>query len=376
MNSADPAAVQYRAMKAASNSFWAAHMPSLEDDIELVIADLHRVTGLTARAIEGALFGFLRLAEMPCLSLVQEDTQVLDRTYVAAIDECLCLVTDAAVLAEIDYRLARYLTARTPNQDFPSVSRVRRRIREIIRQLLPDESEKDPPDSPAEPKVWVNHQDDGTSLVEIILPTDRAVEFDELLRTRARALGGSKIDAFLDILASTTVTSVTLNVYRAHDVPDAPAFIFGAGWLNAAVSRRLAERVTKVRDMDEVADKTSRAYHTPDDIRAYVTGRDGTCRMPGHNRRADTCQMDHVAEFDAGGRTRASNIESLCQRHHNMKTDGRVMTVMFEDGVILWLFADGRWETTEPEGPLAPRQRRWVRTFGQRMAGRRAPSFA
>ena len=48
-------------------------------------------------------------------------------------------------------------------------------------------------------------------------------------------------------------------------------------------------------------------------------------------------------------------MASLCQHHHNIKTDGGAFYIMDpHTGDIVWLFDNGRWEYDEPQGPLAP----------------------
>ena len=49
-----------------------------------------------------------------------------------------------------------------------------------------------------------------------------------------------------------------------------------------------------------------------------------------------------------------------------MKTDGTLHYLLDPNsGDIIWLFQDGTWCITEPEGPLAPKQKRWAQTVGQ-----------
>ena len=49
-----------------------------------------------------------------------------------------------------------------------------------------------------------------------------------------------------------------------------------------------------------------------------------------------------------------------------MKTDGTLYYLLDPNsGDIIWLFQDGTWCMTEPEGPLAPKQKRWAQTVGQ-----------
>ena len=160
-------------------------------------------------------------------------------------------------------------------------------------------------------------------------------------------------------------------MYRAHDQEAAPAFIRGFGWVSPETADRL--RPTHRRNMDLAKEMESESYVTPPLIGAYVEGRDGVCRFPGCNRPAENCQKDHRIDHAKGGKTAGSNLASLCQHHHNIKTDGGAFYIMDpHTGDIVWLFDDGRWEYDEPQGPLAPKNKNWALTVGQAIAARRA----
>lgn len=77
----------------------------------------------------------------------------------------------------------------------------------------------------------------------------------------------------------------------------------------------------------------------------------GTCSVPGCDRPAFACDLDHVQEFDQlfphrGGPTCLCNLAPKCRYHHLMKT--------YLDGFLddLWLGTDGRYRmsTTVPGG--------------------------
>ncbi|MCT1665181.1 HNH endonuclease, partial [Corynebacterium sanguinis] len=57
--------------------------------------------------------------------------------------------------------------------------------------------------------------------------------------------------------------------------------------------------------------------------KAFAIARDGTCVWPGCTRDAQHCQLDHRVPYADGGSTTPANLFSLCQRHHNVKTDRR-----------------------------------------------------
>lgn len=362
-----------RAGRRLEHELWQRVLPAEDDDFEIAVNSISAITGKPARYIENALSAHYRLAELPILAALQADTYDLDLHRLSAIDDTLCKLPlhDEEILAEIDHRLAMYLIPRRANQLLPSASQIRRKINQLITTLAG--SLKEEKKEPRPPRVEFHHDVDGTSYLDAKLASEDAIEIEAAIRTHAKSQGLSWAASLKDLVLGANPARVVLNVYRAHDVPDAPAFVFGAGWQCAETSRELAGRADKVRDIDAVANKESASYAAPDDIKAYVMGRDGTCRYPGHYRRADTTQMDHRIDFEAGGPTAAKNLASLCQHDHNIKTDGRARYIMDEaTGEIVWLFDDGTWRWNEPTGPLSVTSRNWVQTVGQRMAKKRA----
>lgn len=348
---------------------WQDLMPELTDDHEVAVRRLARLTGKTTGQVETWIAAIDRINSLPYLFALQELSFLLDQSRLSVIDQALAMVPPEysdEVIAEIDRNIALYLVPTKPNQTLPTAGQLRRKIRDMIRVLCPklDVDHEDEPDGTF---ADVDHGPKGVSYFNFSTSTETGVIMEAAIRTRAKELGVSFGEALRDIVINNTKVSVILNAYRAHDVENAPGYVFGAGWVHPSVADKLEEFVTKVRDMDQAATKVSSAYAAPDDIRAFVVGRDGICRFPGDNRRADKTQFDHVHDFKDGGVTAGDNGESLCQHHHNIKTDGRVQPILFPDGVIAWLFEDGHWEITEPEGPLAPKNRNWVRTVSERL---------
>lgn len=351
---------------------WQLLLPDADDDLAVTLARLQRVTGRSEQSVLNSISAHTRIRELDHLRTLQEMSHRLDANRLNAIDQALMkldLLEDPDSVAEIDRKLALYLIPTKVNQHFPTAGQIRRKINDWIRLLRPDlDLTKEDPRPPA---LDIRHGTDGRSYLDFDANTDVATELETLIKARQREKDLGPAEALLDLVQGNTHTSIVLNVYRAHDVENAPGFLFGPGWLSPEAAERLARRATKVRDMDKVATKVAKGYATPEDVRAYVVGRDGTCRYPGDSKRADKCQMDHTIDHADGGPTCGSNLCSLCQNHHNVKTDGRVRPIQVGNGEIVWLFDDGTWEYTEPDGPLAPKNRNWVQTVGQRIANRR-----
>ena len=201
-----------------------------------------------------------------------------------------------------------------------------------------------------------------------------AIEVDARIRQHAQHAGISLRDAAVELLLGKgETTTLTLNCYRASDIGDAPLFVetstgTGVATLFGDAANDLASRATKHRDMDATMHSEVTGYVPTPAMRSAVAGRDGHCRYPGCNRSAAVCQMDHVVGFNRGGPTTPDNLMALCQHHHNIKTDRRIRPILDPaSGTVVWLHADGSWQSTEAEGPLAGANRRWAQTVAQKI---------
>lgn len=201
---------------------------------------------------------------------------------------------------------------------------------------------------------------------------------DARIRAHAKDTGLSMRDATMELLLGASGPKVSLQCYRASDIPGAPVFVstdtataIGAGYevVFGKQAEDLASRATKIVDVDDALTFQVASYVATSAMRAAVVGRDGTCRYPGCSKPAATSQLDHVIEYDEGGPTTPANLVALCQHYHNIKTDRRLRPI-FEpaSGTVVWLFADGSWSSTEPNGPLANSQRTWVCTVADQVA--------
>ncbi len=119
---------------------------------------------------------------------------------------------------------------------------------------------------------------------------------------------------------------------------DGAADVPGLGQVPAGVARALAADgrwrawITEAADAAgsaEVAGAAGRAVvatgsrrYTPGPALArLVRAREQVCRMPGCQRSAATCDLDHTVPWPRG-ETVASNLGPLCRRHHQLKTHG------------------------------------------------------
>ncbi|SEL76909.1 HNH endonuclease signature motif containing protein [Rhodococcus maanshanensis] len=88
---------------------------------------------------------------------------------------------------------------------------------------------------------------------------------------------------------------------------------------------------------------------------ALVHARDGHCRFPGCTRPAAGCQLDHIIEYRAhdpiaGGWTIATNLQCLCQYHHQLKTLGLWTVTALPGHTLRWTSSTGTTAITLPAG--------------------------
>ncbi len=99
----------------------------------------------------------------------------------------------------------------------------------------------------------------------------------------------------------------------------------GLGWVDAGTVAGLLRtlpldvaRAVLDAETGTLAAHTTSAYRPPKGMREFVTARDGTCRMWGCARPAESCDLDHTRPWPTGATTPA-NLVALCRRHHRMK---------------------------------------------------------
>ncbi|MFD4513610.1 DUF222 domain-containing protein [Rhodococcus sp. NPDC058485] len=88
---------------------------------------------------------------------------------------------------------------------------------------------------------------------------------------------------------------------------------------------------------------------------ALVRARDGHCRFPGCTRPAAQCQLDHIIEYwlynpASGGWTIVTNLQCLCQFHHQLKTLGFWRVIALPGHALLWTSNTGTTAVTLPAG--------------------------
>ncbi|MCS5719653.1 HNH endonuclease [Herbiconiux sp. CPCC 205763] len=159
-------------------------------------------------------------------------------------------------------------------------------------------------------------------------------------------------DAFLGIVPTVVVTVPALSLL-GHDA--GAAELHGFGPIDIRTARRLAARAPSfVRilthpDTGETISVGRTRYRPPPDLRLALLLDDESCRFPNCNRRAESCELDHTADWAHGGETGRANLHHLCPKHHHLKHDSTGWSVAARPGRTLeWRSPTGRHYVTAP----------------------------
>lgn len=375
---------------------WATAKPAADidnhRDFTEYAATLTKSTGHTARFIADNLYAITTLDKLPRLKAEIEQRFHIDMRRLRTIDNQTAgihrdLVDDQDFWSTLDQQLSELFTPTTPNQLLPGTARIRRLIKELITAFTPPEPEADQPTSDADPGSTAEEQTaeqpplvrdyqswdnpDGTVTMELRVDQTTAATIHEAVRTHAARSEISRGQALLELILANIAVAVTLNLYKAEDLPDNPGFLQPFGALDPADTKKLAALADRIRDVDKAGTAAVSGYQPSDDIRAAVNGRDRICRWPGCNVPAHQCQLDHRINYADGGPTTATEMLSLCPHHHQRKTDQQVSYLLDPiTGDVYWLFQDGTWTVDLADGPLAPRQKHWNQTLAQKITRR------
>ncbi|MGV0326384.1 HNH endonuclease signature motif containing protein [Corynebacterium confusum] len=357
---------------------WQDLRPARGEDDELTIKRLALKTGVSFGRARDYCESLERLDTLPKLKQLVETLHHIEFKQLTLIDSVLNKLGTAPApesLARIDAGITSYLTPKQPAQALPSHENLRRKLNRLVQaelELTQPSHEPPPPHYSAGP-VGANR---GEIVAEYDAETTAAMDAAIQKVAKDNNVSPAKALAGL-VLGKYGSPRVVLNMFMAQDLPDSGGFIDGYGWVDADTAHRMAEKSDHQRDMAAAAEKRSPNYQTPEDIKAFLNGRDGCCRYPGCSIPAIRCQKDHCKDFRDGGATAASNLVNLCQHHHNIKTDGRVTYILDpRTGAVVWLSNDGTWESTSPEGPLSTKNVNWMRTMAQAQHARRYRAHA
>jgi len=135
-----------------------------------------------------------------------------------------------------------------------------------------------------------------------------------------------------------------------------PGYLPGIGALSAEAVRDLAVRA-HLRPLVPAQELTAQAQYRPSVALAeFIRARDLWCRFPGCDVPAEFCDLDHSIPWASGGVTHPSNLNCKCRPHHLLKTfwcgESGWAEQQFPDGTIVFTSPSGRTYTTTPGGAL------------------------
>lgn len=362
-NPTNPMAVAMTALRQAEHTLFTTALPAADADFEHTIATWSIATGYSRTRVTNILLALFQLRDLPQLHTLQHQLFHLDAQRLIAITNAL-FGLDPDNLNAVDDHLTDYLTPTTVNQVLPSPRSITNKIR-AIREMLKD-PKAGTTHGPETKEFHLSTDPDGTTELYATLNPVEGQLINDAVNKHATATGKTKAEALTDLILGNITVAITMNLYTAKDLANAPVWASGVGWLDEDTGTHWADQATRTADMDEAMSKHLDGHDPCHAIKAAVQGRDGTCRFPGCTVPAQRCDCDHRINHADGGSTCVHNLCSLCRHHHNDKTAGRIMYVLDPlTGIVVWLLADGTWAVTVPEGPLTPTSARWAQTVSQ-----------
>ena len=343
------------------------------DDFEVEVVAIREATGWAKSLVEGAIFAHERLQHLPKLRALQAETRVMDLQHLRAIDTTLAElgpeITDDAY-GQFDAMLTATFTPTRAGQNTPQTTMVTRRIREMIKRIdptcayQPKRRQQRVAQAHAADDVLTFEESAYTGTMKTLVtlstnPLTAHVVRDHVLAT-AREQKMSMADAAIKLLSGEiTPVKTTLHVFVPKGrVPGGPAYVSGVGALTpeatVALDDVLATATITEVDMEAELHAHTDSYTPTEAMRRIVCARHAHCVFPGCTMPSQLCQLDHRIPFGQGGKTTPDNLYPLCQKHHNLKTDKRGFYIPDPDtGEILWLFANGTYETCIPDSLIA-----------------------
>jgi len=155
------------------------------------------------------------------------------------------------------------------------------------------------------------------------------------------------------IRARVQVVVPALTMLNPQHENTAPAELIGHAPIDADTARTLAESTTVPWDRVITHPVTGAVlhtdtYHRTTAIDRFLRARDRHCRWPGCTVPATRSEVDHTLDHALGGRTDATNLAHLCQRHHTQKQFTRWKVKQVPDGILEWTSPTGRTYRDDP----------------------------
>jgi hypothetical protein len=240
---------------------------------------------------------------------------------------------DNHAIIELDHRVASYAPVHTAAQLKGWLNRLVARNAPSQAAVKTERQKR---------SVWVDHQDDGMSLLHAYIPTPDAILIDAELTERAktlpaddRTLDQKRADEFIaqmrgtvdgQTTSSRAVIGITVPITTLAGISDAPGESFDESFaLPADLVRDLAAQPGTLfyrvftDPLGRILDVTELGRFASDKLKTAIDIRDGTCKFATCTRPAMESDKDHEVPHPRGP-TNGRNLRGLCRRHHNMKT--------------------------------------------------------
>ncbi|WP_157390137.1 HNH endonuclease signature motif containing protein [Nocardia terrae] len=328
----------------------------------------------------------------------------IDLAQARAISQTLINVPDE-VRADLEPKIAAYAENHAP-------ARVRHTARRWLLEVDPEGQALRRKTAEADRYVNITAADNGTAVLDAVLPAPGGQALYERLREMAssqvcrhdpRTTAQRRADALVALadgtgrlvcqcghpdcpctespdsmpVARKALVHVGVSAETLAGLRDNPALLAGLGAIDADLARQVARHArfhlidsqpatdTNGTDIAATAAETFTAerelrYRPGARVAARVRALDGTCRAPGCHIPAAAADLDHQDRFDhadpaSGGPTTEDNLGARCRRHHRLKTHAEnhrnQWQVIHRPGrEVEWVTPTGESVTTEPEG--------------------------
>ena len=327
-----------------------------EMDADSFITEVIRLTGYSRDDVNKGLNAMEAMENLPLLRSIQERFYFLTIRYLSSIMVAVAK-GDPSIWPELDRRIAHALTPITAGEIMMQSSTLAKKIAKWIQELEPEKPAEEEQDY-----LKVQKTAEAT-YVRIKMTGTSRQKLNDFLRKLSET-GQDLADALIGFLDQKTKLIITKYLYASRENPE-EHWSPDDGHLPPGAYE---DTQKKSVDLDEVPEES--AYAPSEKMKAFIRGRDGHCRFPGCCLPAIHCQVDHVIPWGEGGPTAEWNLQLLCQRHHNMKTDGRY-TAESDGYYIKWVGPMDVPALTRPSGPLADMPRgTWGQLLKDRMRSR------
>ncbi|MCT1411775.1 HNH endonuclease signature motif containing protein [Corynebacterium sanguinis] len=369
------------------------HANSIDRDLDIEIAELMALTRRGKTFVESGIYGYARLRDLPRLRALHATLKLLDVPRLAAIDKTLRLLppdTAPETFAIFDDALVALFTR--SGHTLPSLWSITRRLRRLIAEVdasvnFNPQRRKKREESTGPTATFHPVSSDYGERSALTLTADTATmaAIGSFIRATAKEHKLGLADSIIKLLTGSLnpAPAPVLHIFTPGSdgarTPGSSAYLPGFGWTDADATAVLEELLEffppTTINLDDVRNQRVGGYSPTAAMAAYVRARDGTCIFPGCHTPADNCQLDHRIPYNEGGETTPENLFTLCQHHHNVKTDRRAFYIPDPaTGETLWIFANRTWLISESNGILTgqitPSNPRWRSTPASSHAAR------